>query len=555
MAKFLNKKEQVIDFKLTPLGRRKLSTGKLNPTYYSFFDDGVIYDSKYAGFDESQNQIHRRIKNETSFLQGILSFEEIENSVPPGNYLEIAIEDTDVLPHDYDISPDKKILQTNKFLFDGAIGDAMFEGTNTQAAPAFKIVTCQGEIIDHHTRDTGKYDYTHVTEDNEAREFNIPQLEVELYYTKLIDKPTDSLEFANSVSDTISETRPFVDGYSIKLVRDDLVVYADEMNTELLTENFDIEVFYVNEEEGESKPATATIQLLDSDNGYFRVDDGSPVNITINDGINTTTFEFVADGADPETAGNVGVTIPTQFRYLGDTGENVNGAGLMYNLIAAIDDSFDNNYPTVFHDGSFADGSVDESGGRCTFDELHHPKCVVNSGANTLNVSVGSVPPPTIEAALDQSKRIITLKNLNLGLSGTITTNQPSIIKVTNFSGGASHKIKALQRKFFEREIPQIIDGLMVSETKKENLNRELTPDAVEYYFDVLTDSSVDAKIACECANTFNKNSYYIDLDFDEERCKEPENEIYFDIYGSVTVPEVCAPPDPTPAEECEDDL
>ena len=35
----------------------------------------------------------------------------------------------------------------------------------------------------------------------------------------------------------------FVDKNIIELVRDDLVVYADEINTLLQTENFDIEVF------------------------------------------------------------------------------------------------------------------------------------------------------------------------------------------------------------------------------------------------------------------------------------------------------------------------
>jgi len=163
MAKFLNKKEQVIDFQLTPYGRRKLSTGKMKPTYYQFYDDGVIYDSEFAGFDEEQNSIHPRIKNNTSYLHGILSFEEIENATPPGNYLELAYEDaTGVSSFDFDISPNKNILQTNKFTFDSAIGDAMFECDNTQSAPAWKVVTCQGEILSASVRDTSKYDFTHV---------------------------------------------------------------------------------------------------------------------------------------------------------------------------------------------------------------------------------------------------------------------------------------------------------------------------------------------------------------------------------------------------------
>ena len=542
MAKFLDKKEQVIDFQLTPLGRRKLATGKLKPAYYTFYDDGVIYDSKYVGFDEEQNSIHPRIKNNTSYMQGLLSFEEIENSTPPGNYLEVALEDTGLLPVDYDISPDKNILQTNKFLFDSGIGDAMFEGKNIQTAPAWKVVTCQGEILSASVKDTSKYDFTHIELDNEEREFNIPQLEVALYYTKLIDKPSNPMEFAN-IPDTISETQPFADGYSVKLVRDDLVVYADEINTELLTENFDIEIFRVNEESGVSGLSTGTITLSEQNapSDYYGK------TITIDDGVKTVTFEFVENLEEPDSD-NVGVVMPTVFQYLGDTGQATQIAGGMYNLIAAIDDAFDNTYPTIWYLGSDADGIPVNLAGRCSNIDRQN-KCVLNSGLNLLNVSAGS---ERLGSELDLPLTFV-ITNLNEGKNGTITTNYSAGITVTGFSGAESYSVTELERKFFEKEIPQIIDGLMVSSTPKENLNTELTTDAVEYYFDVLTDSSVDAKIACECASTFNKDSYYIDIDFDEEACKEPENEVYFDIYGSVTVPEICADVD-TP-EPYEDDL
>ena len=62
MAKFLNKKEQVFDFKLTSYGHYLLSNGSFKPFYYGFFDDNVIYDGKYVGLTEKQNQIHERIK-------------------------------------------------------------------------------------------------------------------------------------------------------------------------------------------------------------------------------------------------------------------------------------------------------------------------------------------------------------------------------------------------------------------------------------------------------------------------------------------------------------
>ena len=87
MAKFLDKKEQVIDFQLTPYGKHRLSVGQLKPTYYAFFDTGVTYDSEYAGFSEAQNKIHERVKTETQFLEGILLFEEAENTVPESEFL------------------------------------------------------------------------------------------------------------------------------------------------------------------------------------------------------------------------------------------------------------------------------------------------------------------------------------------------------------------------------------------------------------------------------------------------------------------------------------
>ena len=44
MAKFLNKKEQVIDFQLTPYGNYLLSTGVFKPAYYAFYDSNILYD-------------------------------------------------------------------------------------------------------------------------------------------------------------------------------------------------------------------------------------------------------------------------------------------------------------------------------------------------------------------------------------------------------------------------------------------------------------------------------------------------------------------------------
>ena len=75
--KFFNKKEEVIDLKLTQFGRHMLSKGKLKPAFYSFHDDNVLYDTEKAGFSETQNESEARIV-ETPTLHHQISISSLE---------------------------------------------------------------------------------------------------------------------------------------------------------------------------------------------------------------------------------------------------------------------------------------------------------------------------------------------------------------------------------------------------------------------------------------------------------------------------------------------
>jgi len=75
MATFFDQKQDVIDVELTKYGEYLLSIGKFNPKYYSFYDNGVIYDTRYAQFSSSQNDNEPRIQNETPTLRTQHSFE------------------------------------------------------------------------------------------------------------------------------------------------------------------------------------------------------------------------------------------------------------------------------------------------------------------------------------------------------------------------------------------------------------------------------------------------------------------------------------------------
>ncbi|MFM1840081.1 MAG: hypothetical protein RIR47_130 [Bacteroidota bacterium] len=69
MATFFDSKQEVIDFQLTPHGKRLLSKGKFKPAFYSFVDEGVIYDSNYFSASTNQNDIESRIQDQTPVLK------------------------------------------------------------------------------------------------------------------------------------------------------------------------------------------------------------------------------------------------------------------------------------------------------------------------------------------------------------------------------------------------------------------------------------------------------------------------------------------------------
>ena len=66
---FFNKKEEVLNVELTEYGEYLLAIGKLNPTFYAFFDDDVQYDTSGSGYTETQNDIANRIQYNTPQLK------------------------------------------------------------------------------------------------------------------------------------------------------------------------------------------------------------------------------------------------------------------------------------------------------------------------------------------------------------------------------------------------------------------------------------------------------------------------------------------------------
>ena len=60
---YFDKKEDVLDLKLTPYGRHLLSRGKLMPKYYSFLDDDVIYNIEQQTTGSIDREYNSEIKD------------------------------------------------------------------------------------------------------------------------------------------------------------------------------------------------------------------------------------------------------------------------------------------------------------------------------------------------------------------------------------------------------------------------------------------------------------------------------------------------------------
>lgn len=247
MGKFLDKKKQVMDIRLTSFGKNQLAEGILKPEFYAFFDDNIIYDKSYIAsgssdyVPENQNNIVKRIKNETQYLNTQVLFEDVHDLLQYQGQLVIEESFND---EDYsvkflsDYEPADYKPRKDTFRFEQMIGDAQLD-SKTQNIPSWKLVTLQGKI-------SGTYEKSLSGSNGFQKDLEIPQIDVDLIYSlKVRDNNTFDLISDQDLMNTenISITKFFDDGRYVELETNDLVFYLEEENTILLNENFDVEVF------------------------------------------------------------------------------------------------------------------------------------------------------------------------------------------------------------------------------------------------------------------------------------------------------------------------
>jgi hypothetical protein len=272
--KFLNKKEEIIQVKLTQYGKHLLSKGILDPTYYAFYDDNILYDAEYAGTTtEHQNEAHNRIVENTPQVEAQYVFDSIEDQVLKVNdYIRSADEKN----HTYGLLAE---LGSEATLPQGAQYHAMTSPLGTSKldsnfAPAWNISFLNGTISGSVPLITGSYQNSF-----------IPQISPNAvtYKYRIVDGDKipasemrdleDSDDFLDNPDAHPNQTAldenasqpglgsgefvdQFEDGNYLAIYDDSLILEITEENTDFDKENFDIEVYKVSTQASADKIGT-----------------------------------------------------------------------------------------------------------------------------------------------------------------------------------------------------------------------------------------------------------------------------------------------------------
>ena len=330
--KFFNKQQDVINVQLTGYGKQLLSRGLFKPVYYTFSDDGVMYDSRWmtgSGPDDEQSYIEQRIQEETPRLQTqyrkVGAERAVFNSLAETNLLEdfnsgkqiiidellAGVLETSTI-QEY-VEEVQKIKVENSFaesekLLENLIGTKPF--TNN-FSPAFNTLFYHGEISSSTPYYNKKDIFT-----------NVPQLNCNLkdvaYRMDSKYNPYEVLQEPVNFFNGLAKTAYAVnldgeiqnqdqDGFHFEsvpagagqffVIKDYIFLSLEEDNAEFLNDNFMIEVYEVttkineNDEEEEELTKMYFMDETDDSTNSFVMNDRDIMRTAVE-----SVFDIEVDG-------------------------------------------------------------------------------------------------------------------------------------------------------------------------------------------------------------------------------------------------------------------
>jgi|5B_taG_2_1085324.scaffolds.fasta_scaffold08411_2 hypothetical protein len=226
---FFDKKEEVMNIQLTPHGRYLLSIGKLKPHSYRFFDDNVIYNSDNAGFSESQNGAHLRIKEETPLLKQNPNITGVETNIKKFEAVEVYAKRIRMPTLDDVISTNNESIGTNSY--------------TSKHAPFYKVELYKSKFVESAIK-------TSYTSKN-VGSVPIPQLPINFYLSSSIQKGEGEFsEFAPFAYDESAssyiDSQTFADGTYFVVKVEDPLIKINELNAFDETDKLIMSAFKVN---------------------------------------------------------------------------------------------------------------------------------------------------------------------------------------------------------------------------------------------------------------------------------------------------------------------
>tara|TARA_A100001391_G_scaffold174943_1_gene137622 strand:- start:4227 stop:5243 length:1017 start_codon:yes stop_codon:yes gene_type:complete len=259
---FFDRKQEVVDIKLTQYGKNRLAKGKFKPTYYAFFDNDIIYDTNHGenGYEEVQKESEDRIKSalrqktqtvtyglETQITKLIDSYQSREDH----GFIANA---TDLILQKLAEPPPEKL---NLYTLTNPLGSSEL---NSFYTPYWDLNSMVGKV-----KSSSPYLESTDTDGDVER---IPQVNIDIFYDTFISTGNiagvdeiDNLETVdengNIITSLVDEYEPdyedtsdfapktYADGTRVKIKRGFSLIDLVEGHTNDNIENFDICVYRV----------------------------------------------------------------------------------------------------------------------------------------------------------------------------------------------------------------------------------------------------------------------------------------------------------------------
>lgn len=240
---FFDKKEEVLELKLSSYGKQKLAAGTFKPVYYAFFDDDILYEGARGGIVEDNNNIEPRIQENTPSIRVQTNFTDLEKKVMKQTH-EVSSQGVYHESNLTDFNIDPSVFQD----YDGLrnvlpLGNSQLGNQNVAA---WSLRFLEG----------GYYNYRSTTRDPsatctspfrcQAPIINIPQINCNLEVQPVLaDK--------NFIGVSDPETGRYVavnpvNNMYIRLTNDYILIDLSEENVDLLNDSFSLEVYEVTDD-------------------------------------------------------------------------------------------------------------------------------------------------------------------------------------------------------------------------------------------------------------------------------------------------------------------